>query len=383
MPFARPTLTEIRDSAVRNVAASRIYDATTGETVSPLLLQFDPLTIMAKAMAGLAYEQYGYLDWISLQATPYTATDEALLAWAALAGLNLKAATPASGTAAFTGPANTPIPAGARLVRPDGVIYLVTTDLVIPATGRAAVPFEAEDPGAAGTVAAGSAISLASPIAGVLSLGQVVSSTAPGTDDETLDALRARTLARLAAPPQGGSQADYLSWALAVPGVTRAWVTAGQMGPGTVGLYVMFDVSEASGGGFPVGHNGVSAQDNNGRPRDSLIALGDQATVADALVPLQPVTALVYVSAPVPSPIDFTLADLGPANTADNQQAVAAALAALFLRVGDPRGQTIYPSAWTAAIGGVLAQFTLVSPVQPLVLPQGALPVVGQLSFAS
>ena len=376
-------MTQLRDATLRTVAASRIHDAVTGETVSPALLQFDPLTIMARAMAGLAYEEYAYLDWISLQATPYTATDEAALAWGALVGVTPKPATPAAGAAAFSGAAGAAIPRGTQLVRPDGVLYATTADQVIPAGGRVELAFEATTPGAATTLAAGAALALASPIAGVLDDGVVTASAAPGADIETADAFRARFLARFASPPHGGAAADYVNWALSVPGVTRAWVAASLMGPGTVGLYVMFDGSEAAGGGFPVGADGVSALDNDGRPRDALVARGDQALVADALVPLQPVTALVYVTAPVPFPVDFDLRDLGPANTGPNQAAVAAALRALFTTLGDPRGQTVYPSSWTAAIAGVLPRFTIAAPVAPVAVPRGRLPVVGQLSFTA
>ena len=334
-------------------------------------------------MAGLAYQEYAYLDWIALQATPYTATDEQALAWGALVGVVPKAATPATGACAFTGAPGRSIPAGTLLARADGVLYRVTADGLVSPSGRAVVAFAAREPGAATTLAAGAPLRLASPIEGLLSEGVVVTATAPGTDVETAQAHRARTLARFASPPHGGSARDYLGWALAVPGVTRAWVVADLMGPGTVGLFPMFDVSEAPGGGFPVGANGISALDNNGRPRDGLVAAGDQASVADALVPLAPVTALVYVVAPTPRPIDLDLRDLGGANTAANQAAIRVALAAALRAIGDARGQTIYPSTWTAAIAAVVPQFTVAAPVAPVVIPLGSLPVVGAVSFAA
>ena len=43
------------------------------------------LRVLAWVQAGLAYLHYGYLDWISLQSTPFTSTGEYLEGWAAMA----------------------------------------------------------------------------------------------------------------------------------------------------------------------------------------------------------------------------------------------------------------------------------------------------------
>ena len=53
--------------------------------------------------------------------------------------------------------------------------------------------------------------------------------------------------------PQGGSDADYKKWALAVSGVTRAWVEPRLMGAGTVGVYIMIDPDGSTSNtvGFP------------------------------------------------------------------------------------------------------------------------------------
>ncbi|MEO1700405.1 MAG: baseplate J/gp47 family protein, partial [Planctomycetota bacterium] len=64
---------------------------------------------------------------------------------------------------------------------------------------------------------------------------------AGGADVESDDELRGRVLARLRNPGQGGNQADYVRWALEVPGVTRAWCHPLLNGFGTVGLSFMRD----------------------------------------------------------------------------------------------------------------------------------------------
>ncbi|MFC7611718.1 baseplate J/gp47 family protein [Teichococcus aestuarii] len=102
-------------------------------------------------------------------------------------------------------------------------------------------------------------------------------------------------LDRFRAPPQGGAVADYETWARAVPGVTRAWIAPNGMGAGTVVVYAMLDDAQAGAGGFPQGADGVAAAETRATP-----ATGDQLTIADALYPLRPATALVYVVAPTP-----------------------------------------------------------------------------------
>ena len=81
---------------------------------------------------------------------------------------------------------------------------------------------------------------------------------------------------------------DYATWAISVPGVTRAWCLRNGYGAGTV--VIMLDAAQAGHDGFPVGQDGVATDEPRGVP-----AVGDQLTVANALYPLQPVTALVYV----------------------------------------------------------------------------------------
>ena len=75
-----------------------------------------------------------------------------------------------------------------------------------------------------------------SPISGVDSIGLVTSITTTASNQETIEELRVRFLARLRLPPLGGAANDYLTWAFEVAGVTRAWVFPLYQGDGTVGL---------------------------------------------------------------------------------------------------------------------------------------------------
>ena len=242
MPYARPTLTQLRDAALAQIAASNIYDATTQTVVNPLLLQFDPLTILAKVMAGLAYEEFGYLDWIAQQATPFTATDQGIQqGWGALVGDFPAPAQAATGTATFAGTVGFDIPPGTALARSDGTAYVSTADAIVQSSGIATVPFAAVVAAAAGTIAVGATLTLQNGIAGVQNAGVVASVTLPGADVETPTAFQARYLKQYAAPASGGTLSDYVNWTLKVPGVTRAWSYANIMGGGSVGVYAMLD----------------------------------------------------------------------------------------------------------------------------------------------
>ncbi|WP_428492170.1 baseplate J/gp47 family protein [Rhodopila sp.] len=387
MPYSYPTLTDLRQQMLQGINAARVTDANGNILVG--LLQRSVLRVLANAQAGLATEHYGYIDWISKQAVPFTATGEFLEGWANLKGVTRKPATPTTGTAAFVANATTTVVSGTGIVRSDGVTYTSTAD-ASTVSGSITVPFVAAIPGSAGNFETGAVFNLATSVANVQSVSTTSTQTADGADQETDDELRTRMLIVYAAPPQGGDRQDYIEWALAVPGVTRAWIVPNGMGAGTVTVFVMLDDAEAEHGGFPQGSNGCASNE----PR-AATATGDQLTVANALFPLQPVTALVYVVAPTPQPTDFTIADLGSNNTAAMQALIASALADMFLRLGQAGGTInpttgapwagIEPSDWYAALEAIpgLSEFKVTVPSGAISPSAGALLTVGTLTFSA
>jgi|SRR5215472_2322116 len=370
MPFARPTLTALRNQAVQDIT-------TSGVPGLDGLLRNAVLRVLAWCMSGLAYSVYGYADWIARMGVPFTATDEYLEAWAALVGITRKDASPASGFAQFTGQPTVIMPAGTPLVRQDGTPYATTADGTLDATGTVVVPMTAQVSGAATNCAAGTAISISSPVPGVNSAGITTQPTTGGADQETNDELRTRMLLRYRDPPQGGAAADYIEWATEVPGCTRAWVLPNGWGPGTVVVYPMFDDANAASGGFPQGTDGCATAETRGP-----VATGDQLTVANYLWTRQPVTALVYVAAPVPHAIDVSLLTLDP-NTSDMQAEITASISDMLAAVGQVSG-TIYPSDIYEAILSTpgINHFTVASPTAEVVLPTGSLPVMGTLTVS-
>lgn len=324
MPFARPTLSQIRSA----IAA----DISSGVPGADGLLRFSNLGVTGKALAGGVHGHYGYLDWIAKQAVPFTAEAEYLEGWAALKGVFRKPPEPAVGPVLFTGAVGTVLPAGTQMTRGDGTVFVVDVDATADAGGNVAATVVATIAAASGNSPVGTVLTLTSGLQGIASIGAASSALTGGADLETDDNLRSRMLAAYAAPAQGGDSSDYVEWALAVAGVTRAWVQPLGMGPGTVVVRFMMDAAEAAAGGFPQGTDGVSGAETR-----AVAATGDQVAVANAIFAAQPVTALVYVAAPTRNTVSFTIAGLGAASAA-TKAAVSAAIDQVFLTQGAPGG---------------------------------------------
>ena len=370
MPYSRPTLTALRGQAQQDIATAN----TPGVDG---FLRFGVLPQLAWTIAGQAYQHYGYQDWIAKQAVPWTASDEWLYGWGALKGIYPIDATAAGGTVTFTGTPGKDIPLGTVINRSDGLAFASTGDAIVPGGGTVSVTIQATTPGSNGNTDAGTTFYIATPIAGVGSQGSASGPITGGADQETQDAFRTRMLQIWAAPPQGGDQTDYVEWARAVPGVTRAWCNPLGAGPGTVVVYFMMDVSEAVHGGFPQGTNGVATLET----RD-VAATGDQLTVANYIYPLRPATALVYACAPASQNVNYSIANLSP-NTTPIQNAITAAITAMHAAKAEPGG-TLYPSDWEAAIQSVpgVRHFTVGAPLAPITAPTGTLLTPGTFTYS-
>lgn len=368
MPFARPTLTDLRQQAASDIAS----ELPGGDG----LLRFSNLYVMGNTTAGFANLQYGYLDWIAKNSVPWSATGEFLEGWGALKGVYRSAATAAIGAVTFTGTNGLTIPSGALIVRSDGESYITTADGTVSG-GTVTVPVIDQAVGSQGNTAAGSVMLLSQAIPGISSSGTATATFTGGNDVEEDPQLQVEILQVYQNPPQGGDQADYVTWALAVPGVTRAWCEPNWQGNGTVGVLFMMDISEAAYNGFPQGTNGCATNET----RDSA-ATGDQLAVANYIFNVQPVTALVYAIAPTANPINFTITNLNP-NTTAMQAAIPVATAALFLRLGKPGG-TIPAAAVEASIAAIpgLIDFVIASPSGDITNSAGYLPVNGTFSFS-
>lgn len=384
MPYSRPTLSALRSQVAADISA--------GLPGADGLLRFSSLNILGVALAGLAQLQYGYTDFVAKQSNPFTATDEWLEAWAALKNVFREAATQAGlavpGQVTFPGTASTPLPIGTPLVRGDGVGFTTTSDGVWVGSNVTVNAVANADPsgltGAFGNCPAGTVMTLGTAIAGIQSTGSVTVAFTGGADVEQDDSLRARMLQAYQNVPQGGAARDYITWALQVNGVTRAWCNGNGFGAGTVVVYAMLDVTESANNGFPQGVSGVATLETRGVPT----ATGDQLAIANWIYPLQPVTALVYVYAPLQQVVNFTISGIPGASSA-TRAAISMAIAGIFVLYGSPlstvSGQngvvalSLIESA-IAAIPGTTG-FVITSPTANIVGTTGELPVLGTVNY--
>jgi len=377
MPFDRPSLSDLRSQAAADInAALPGVDS---------LLRYSNLGILGDVLAGMGNGLYGYLDWIARQSVPFTASDEYLEGWAALKGVIRKPATTASGSVTFTGTSGT-ISAGTLLVRSDGAQFSVDTTATISA-GAVVVDVTAVEAGSSGNTPVSAFMNLTAGVPGINAQGSVTTPIVGGADVESNDELRGRMIAAYSNPAQGGSAGDYVNWALEVPGVTRCWVLPTGRGSGTVVLLFMMDDVNSAYGGFPQGTDGVAASDPRGAA-----ATGDQLTLANALVPVQPVTSLVYAVAPTPNTIGLTIAGIAGASTT-TKNAIAAAFATALRASAVPGGQTPVSAiesgiaAVAGASGFVITAITAtagsVSPGSAgnITSDDGALPVPGAIAY--
>lgn len=353
MAFARPTLSELIERTTSDMS-TRVLG------VEGAVLRRSLLGVIARGTAGAIHSLYGYLDWIARNSLPDTADSEILDRWAAIWGLTRNAATYATGTATFAGTSGTTIPAGTVVQRADGVQYTSTADATITA-GTATVALEANEPGTAGNLEAGSALFLLQPQVGVGTQGLVDTGGITGGLDSESDArLRARLVERIQKRPQGGSEGDYIAWAKENTGVTRVWITPAGMGAGTVLIHF---VTDDTGGSI-------------------IPDAGTVAAVQAYIDERRPVTAEVYVVAPTAAPLNLDI-KLSP-NSPAVQAAVEAELTDMLRQDAEPGG-TILLSRINEAISLAAGEIDhqLVSPAADVTHTTSQIAVLGTVTFST
>jgi uncharacterized phage protein gp47/JayE len=220
--------------------------------------------------------------------------------------------------------AGTLVPINTQLSYPATLFGYETTQQVFLAESNSETPVTVRglDPGSLGNLESGTMLDVSSTVAGLDGSATVVS-LETGTDEETDDDLRIRVLERIRQPPMGGASYDYVAWAKAVGGVTRAWANV-EMGMGTITVRFMCDILRASNNGFPLDVDVQSVTDyiNFKRP----------VTVKD-----------FWVYSPIPEFIDVKISNLSPDDEATRAAIQQSLLAMLLLRAAP--GQTIF-SAW-------------------------------------
>jgi uncharacterized phage protein gp47/JayE len=304
------------------------------------------LRVMADAMSGLGHLTLRYIDWTARQFLPDTAETEWLDRHADIWLVNSdnsvgrKNATLASGTVTLTGTNGTLVASGTQLDSSTGVGYETTEQITI-GTVATSVAVRALDAGVVGNLTSGDTLQMTDTISGIDSTATVVSVTG-GIDEEDDVDLRARLLFRIQQPPMGGDASDYVVWATAVPGVTRAWAAPLEMGIGTMTIRFMMDDLRSSNNGFPLPADITAVQTyiDSQRP----VAIKDR-----------------WVVAPLPEAIDFIITELS-SDTVAVRSAIEVAVRAMLREKAAPAhaingvmqdAETIYASWVSEAISSV------------------------------
>lgn len=344
MPFETPALPAL----VGRVQADLASDA----------LRRSDSQVLARAHAGVAYGLYGYLNWMVDQILPDSADEETLERSAALR-LNepRKPAQPATGPASFIGVAGRVLDVGTVLQAGDGRTYKVTQGVTTVA-GLNSTTLEAVDAGALGNATAGLVLTLVQPVEGVGSTFTVLApGLAGGVAQESVEALRARVIRSYRVIAQGGSAADYETWALEVPGVTRAWPRRNYSGPGTVGLFVM--------------------RDNDSVPVPNPTQLAEVKTYIESR---RPVTAELYILPPVQVPVPYSIHAVP--DTSAVRAAIEEQLRDLHAREGG-LGEALLISHIRAAVSGSAGEtdHQLIAPVADVVPTTSQLLTFGGITW--
>lgn len=344
-----PTIEQLTANAARLLQQALVQASQAGAGAAGGELSATDLALARSNINALAFVQgaglhgaYRYLrDTIARQAVPVWSTGAFLDGWLAdTYGMARKGAALAAGQADGSGDAGAVVPAGTLLQLGDGRQYQVTTATTVGTDGLVTVPVVARAAGLAGNEGAGATLTLVASLSGVDAAFVVGTDGLTGGVDAESDTDAAYRLAqRLAHEPMGGTPADYARWALAVPGITRAWGIRNIAGPTSAGVVIMAD-GNADGLATEVQRQAVEdyIRDPMRGPPDELFVI----------VPtLVPVNITVHVQP----------------NTGAIQSGVAAALADLFVREAVPGGQ-IPQSHVVEAISGVVGEYnhTISSP---------------------
>lgn len=350
MAFPRPSLTDLITRVLADLS-SRVIG------VSGAVLRRSVLGAIGRALAGASHELHGRLDFIAKQIIITTAEVDYLERWASVWGVQRKPAEFASGSVTFTGGSGAEIAAGTIVQRQDGAQFATVAAVTLVA-GTATASVLAVLAGAAGNTAAAVTMTLQQPIQAVQSSAVVAAGgITNGSNTESDDAFRARLLARIQSPPHGGAEADYEQWALEVPGVTRAWVYPMEMGAGTVTVRFVRD-------------------DDSSIIPDSTEVSAVYAYIEER----RPVTAELFVVAPVASPLNMTI-QLRP-NNPSVQAAVTAELTDLIRREAEPGGTTLISQLREAvSLATGTDDYVIVTPTGNVTSAPGDIVVIGTITY--
>ncbi len=275
------------------------------------------LSVLGKTCAGLADGLYSYGDWILRMAMPDTTEGKYLEAWCAIWSIYRKKADFAEGTVSFKGAVGTEIKKGVQVQFKDNV-YITTEGVIIGEDGTATATATAiaTQAGVKNNLIGEASGFLISPLDYIAGTVTTVKGFSGGTEIEDDESLRHRLLLRLRKPAMGGNYDDWIRWTLEVSGVSRVWVYPHEMGRGSLTIRFMMD---------NVYEDGFPKEADLQRVYEYLNATNRK-----------PITADIYVAAPIPYPVNITINNLTP-DTPEVRNAIRQSLISFFKAEIEPR----------------------------------------------
>ena len=240
--FKIPSLSEMRDLLIgvgkaifpdRNYGNLRSYHAR-----------------RATFLAAATTQLHSHIDSVQKDVMPNQATDGPLDEWGDIKGIIRKGATPARKASAgrVRGLNGTPVDADEELILPSsGLRYKISNATSVPAALFIDADIVAIDTGEQTKLLAGVVLEFVATPAGLET--QVVLQDdldEDGYDTEQFGAYRKRVLASFSDETSGGSQSDYVKWALELEGVSQAYAYPNRAGFGTVDLVALHTGSGAA-----------------------------------------------------------------------------------------------------------------------------------------
>lgn len=321
------------------------------------------LYIATKVFSQALHATYKTLEWLLRQVFAATADGIYLEQHGIEIGVTRLDASFAVGTATAVTTIGTVIPINTMMTRSDGALFRTTAAYAAIAASTV-IAMRADDAGRAWNTDSGTALALVTPIVGVGTITVDTGAIKGGTDQENLESLRARILQRKANPPRGGSPSEYVQWALAKPGVTRAFVRRATPAAGSVTVYFMMDDDTATG--IPTAAH-----------------VSDLQTRLGALAPAD---ANVIAAAPTSLAVNVTVQDLTP-STQTIRDSVTAEIKSMFRRRARPGTAAtafIFSRSWigqavSSASGE--SQHVLAAPTGDTSCGSGIIAVPGTIAF--
>jgi uncharacterized phage protein gp47/JayE len=337
--------------------------ARAAATYSTVFQDFDPTEPNTVAgthcdvLAMALFDVYLHQSYIAGELFPDTSIDN-LDRHAGIWGLTRIPATAASGTVSVGGAGGLVVPSGIAATDVLGNLYATTSGATIVG-GSATLSITAASAGAQGNLAAGTVLTLLSPIAGLnpQSLTVQTPGLSGGAAQESDAALRSRLLARIRARGRGGNAADYQYWAEAASSaVEYVQVYPNWAGLGSVQVWV-------AGAG------------------PSALTTSEVSAIAAYIAGVRPVTASVTVASAAVEAVNATV-HLVP-DTVANRTAATTGFST-WLAASAQIGGTLYVDDMIAAIkaaGGGAFSLDTSAPTGDIVLGAGTIGVAGTLSF--